>query len=123
MRRFDADYALNDAENALVACFRVHGPVVTFGEIFAVSRAAGDVPRGLDRTLSRSPIIRRVRQGLYTLVGTPLTRQGIADAAARMQPTQSGGELRYNVGILDLNNGLTAERLADRIRAVLVAAS
>ncbi|MGI8688113.1 MAG: hypothetical protein ACR2M3_05995 [Thermomicrobiales bacterium] len=38
-----------------------------------------------------------MRQGLYTLVGTPLTRQEIADAAARMQPTQSGGELRYNV--------------------------
>lgn len=95
-RRFDADGALNDTEETLVAFFRAHGPVVTFGELFEVSQAAGDVPRRLDRLLTRSPIIRRVRQGLYTLVGTPLTRQEIADAA-RMQPTQSGGELRYNV--------------------------
>jgi len=96
-RRFDADHALNDAEEALVAFFRAHGPVVTFGELFAASRAAGDGWRRLDHILSRSPIIRRVRQGLYTLVGTPLARQEIADAAARMQTTQSGGELRYNV--------------------------
>ena len=38
-----------------------------------------------------------MRQGLYTLIGTPLTPRDIADAAARIQPTQAGGELRYNV--------------------------
>ncbi|MDQ2787219.1 MAG: hypothetical protein M3Y58_19695 [Chloroflexota bacterium] len=96
-RQFDGEGVLSDAEEALIAFFRAHDPVVTFGELFEESRAANDVPRGLDRLLSRSPIIRRVRQGLYTLVGTPLTRQEIADAADRIQSAQSGGELRYNV--------------------------
>ncbi len=96
-RGCDAVRVLSDAECAMEHFFRAHGPVVTFGELFEASRATDDAPRHLDRALSRSPIIRRVRQGLYTLVGTPLTPHDIADAAARMQPTQSGGELRYNV--------------------------
>lgn len=96
-RRPDPAGVLSDAERALVAFFRATGPAVTFGELFAASRSADAVSPRLDRTLSRSPIIRRVRQGIYTLVGTPLTHQDIADAAARVQPAQPGGELRYNV--------------------------
>ncbi len=96
-RGFDAGPVLSDTERAIEHFFHAHGPVVTFGELFEASRTTDDATRHLDRALSWSPIIRRVRQGLYTLVGTPLTPHDIADAAARIQPAQSGGELRYNV--------------------------
>ncbi len=95
-RWLDTKGALSDAERALYHFFQTNGPVVTFGELFEMSRAEGAVTRNLERTLGRSPIIRKVRQGMYALIGTPLTPQDIAAAAIRAQPTQPGGELRYN---------------------------
>jgi RNA polymerase sigma factor (sigma-70 family) len=89
------DAELSGSELVLYDFICANGPVVTFQELFDANRTAGYSAPSLTRALRQSPILRKVRYGLYALIGTSFTQADIDVATERVQEIAAGGELRY----------------------------
>lgn len=96
-RRFDPLAELNGAEAVLHRFLVANGPVVTFQELFEANRAANYTTITLAVRLKQSPIIRKVKHGLYALVGPTVTQADVDAASARIKEVHARSELRYNL--------------------------
>lgn len=96
-RIFDPEAELSGSELRLYHFLTENGPVVTFQELFEANREAGYKTITLAVRLKQSPIIRKVRHGLYALIGASFTQADIDEAASRVREVQARSELRYNI--------------------------
>jgi hypothetical protein len=73
--------ALTRIERAIVAVFRAHGPMLSSADAFRFCGEAGLRKDTITMALWSSPMIRRVAQGVYTLVGARVTPSEIETKA------------------------------------------
>lgn len=92
-RPFVPEEELNGSELALHRCLIARGPVATYQDLFAAIRGGGYTAVTLTVRLKQSPIIRKVRHGLYALVGARSTDEDVAAAAARIGEVGGEGSL------------------------------
>ncbi len=98
---------LQGSERVLFRYLEAYGPIVNYQEMFEHMRDEGFSNITLAVRLKQSPVIRKVKYGLYALVGTDYTASDIADAEMRVSSVASHTALRYRDGtaILSLNAG------------------
>ena len=72
---------LTSIERAIVAVFRAHGPMLSSADAFRFCGEAGLREATITMALWSSPMIRRVAQGVYTLVGARVTPSEIETKA------------------------------------------
>jgi hypothetical protein len=94
-RSFNARDELNGSERALYNYFAEHGPVATFQELYEANLQAGYRTITLAVLLKRSPVIRKVKVGLYTLVGQRPSQLEIEAAEARVSRVDARPDLRF----------------------------
>jgi hypothetical protein len=68
----DEARVLSTLERALVGVFREHGPMLTFSKAVALGEEQGLNPSSVGLYLCRSPIIKTISRGRYTLRGAEL---------------------------------------------------
>ncbi len=96
-RAFDPTVELNGSELVLYHLFTERYPVATFQELFDANRDAGYKSVTLSDRLRRSPIIRKVRHGIYSLVGCTVSESDVTDALTRVPQVDANPTIAYGI--------------------------
>ncbi len=104
----DPSTALARSERAMLAVFRAHGPLLSSADAFRFGAEAGLGKPTITMALRSSPIIRRVAQGVHTLIGARVTPSQIEAKAKTTIGHRLGYQSAQDYGLRPDARGLWA---------------